>query len=47
MVAKAWIGTSGIAANAIVSLIREIIESGRTVALAIETKRPGPARELV
>jgi hypothetical protein len=39
MVAKAWIGTSGIAADAIVPLIREIMESGRTVALAIETRR--------
>lgn len=36
LVAKAWVGTNADQSNILIPLIREIIQSGRTVALAIE-----------
>jgi hypothetical protein len=46
LVARGWVGTTGLAAEVIVPLIQEIMESGRTVALAIKSERPEPEPEL-
>jgi hypothetical protein len=40
LVTRGWIGTTGLQANIIVPLIQEIVQSGRTVALAIKSRKP-------
>ncbi len=40
LVARGWVGTTGLQAEVIVPVIQEIIESGRTVALAIKSEKP-------
>ena len=42
MVRKGWIGTSGSQTDFLEKLIKEIVESGKAVALAIQTKHPDP-----
>jgi hypothetical protein len=39
-VARAWVGTTSLQAEIIVPLIQEMIESGRSIALAIKSERP-------
>ena len=36
MVAKAWVGTNAHQSAMLIPLIREVIQSGRTVAIAVE-----------
>jgi hypothetical protein len=40
LVARAWVGTTSLQADIIVPLIQEMIESGRSIALAIKSERP-------
>jgi hypothetical protein len=40
LVARAWVGTTALQAEIIVPLIHEMIESGRSIALAIKSERP-------
>jgi hypothetical protein len=45
LVTRGWIGTTGVQADVIVPLILEIVQSGRTVALAIKSRKPAEEKD--